>query len=180
MKPTSGKRGRPRLTLELLQARVRDYCSRYAAVPNADGLPPFPSGKRETRQHRAWLALYKAHDRLRRRGQGQCERCGSPVADGSVFCAEHRSSEDDAATAAAPSSDRGALLASQGGRCAACGQPLEALEAVELRTPPTARQPRLFHRRCRQLVRIARDLGPQGLARVQELLWPGARPPRRS
>jgi len=52
---------------------MRDYCARYGVAANAEGLPPFPSGLRETPQHREWLTLYKAHQRLRRRGE--------PVAD---------------------------------------------------------------------------------------------------
>ncbi len=61
------KRGRPPLTPEQVEARIRDYCARYAVAPNADGLPPFPTGHRETAQHREWLTVYKAHQRLRRR-----------------------------------------------------------------------------------------------------------------
>jgi len=57
--------GRPRITFEELQTRVADYCARYGVAPNAEGLPPFPSGKRETQQHREWIAVYKAHVKLR-------------------------------------------------------------------------------------------------------------------
>jgi len=44
--------------------RVHAYCARYHVAPLETGLPPFPSGQRETPQHRAWIALYKAHQRL--------------------------------------------------------------------------------------------------------------------
>ncbi len=46
---------------------MQEYCSRYGVAPKPDGLPPFPAGRRETAQHREWLALYKALQRLRRR-----------------------------------------------------------------------------------------------------------------
>lgn len=167
-------RGRPRLTPELLDSRIREYCSRYAVAPNADGLPPFPAGKRETRQHRAWLALYKAHDRLRRRRSGQCERCGSPVTDGSVFCEEHRTGA--AGVVAPAATEPAAVLAAQAGRCAVCAEALGLDEAVELRIPGSGAQ--LVHRRCRQLVRLARGLGPQALERAHSLLWPPGRTPR--
>mgnify|MGYP003581426524 CR=1 FL=1 len=53
------------------------------------GIPPFPSGRRETDQHREWLALYKAHARLNPPGthalpsdDGACGVCGRLVPDG--------------------------------------------------------------------------------------------------
>lgn len=58
-------RGRPRLTPADVEARLQAYCRRYAVAPTTSGLPPFPTGRRETPQHREWLALYKAHARLR-------------------------------------------------------------------------------------------------------------------
>ena len=61
------KRGRPPQAAEEIEARVRHYCARYGVAPGPDGLPPFPSGQRETKQHREWLTLYKALQRLRRR-----------------------------------------------------------------------------------------------------------------
>jgi hypothetical protein len=59
--------GRRPVTPEELSARVAAYCARYDVRPNDVGLPPFPTGRRETDQHREWLALYKAHDRVQRR-----------------------------------------------------------------------------------------------------------------
>jgi hypothetical protein len=75
-------RGRPRLTAEQLQVRVAAYCEKYGVAPNAAGLPPFPSGRRETRQHRDWMAVYKAHSRIARRPPDAGDRC--PVCDGKL------------------------------------------------------------------------------------------------
>lgn len=58
--------GRPPLTAQDLQDRVAAYCKRYGVEPASDGLPPYPSGQRETPQHREWIAVYKAHSRLAR------------------------------------------------------------------------------------------------------------------
>jgi hypothetical protein len=57
--------GRLPLTVQDLQDRVAAYCKRYDVAPGPDGLPPYPSGQRETAQHREWIAVYKAHRRLR-------------------------------------------------------------------------------------------------------------------
>jgi hypothetical protein len=75
-------RGRPRVTAEELQVRIATYCQKYGVAPNAAGLPPFPSGRRETRQHRDWMAVYKAHSRIARRppDAGESGRCA--VCDG--------------------------------------------------------------------------------------------------
>lgn len=43
------------------------YGKRYGVSPGPRGLPPFPSGQRETRQHREWLTVYRALQRLERR-----------------------------------------------------------------------------------------------------------------
>jgi hypothetical protein len=77
--------GRPRLTPEELSARVDAYCARYGVARNAQGLPPFPTGKRETDQHREWLALYKAHGRVKERAAAtsSTERCPVCLVDGS-------------------------------------------------------------------------------------------------
>jgi len=88
--------GRPRLTPDEWRERLEDYCRRYSVAARDDGLPPFPSGQRESPQHREWMALYKAHRRLAERGTdaGDLER-------------------------------RQLLLASQRGRCTVCRSPLE-------------------------------------------------------
>lgn len=94
------RRGRPRLTAEDLRARLADYCSRYDATLNDEGLPPFPAGKRETAQHRDWMSLYKAHQRLSDRGPDTAD-------------VERRQE----------------LLAVQHGRCAICRKPLDLEDA---------------------------------------------------
>lgn len=96
----SAPRGRPRLTPEELSARLADYCRRNGVPVKDDGLPPFPAGKRETEQHREWMALYKAHRRLSERGPG--------IAD---------------------LAQRRALLAVQRGRCPVCDKRLDVDDA---------------------------------------------------
>jgi hypothetical protein len=59
--------GRRPVTPEELASRIEAYCARYGASLTPEGLPSFPTGRRETDQHREWLSLYKANDRLRRR-----------------------------------------------------------------------------------------------------------------
>lgn len=93
-------RGRPRLTPEELRDRLAAYCSRYGVRLNDKGVPPFSAGKRETAQHREWMALYKAHRRLSDRGPG-----------------------------AADLAQRQELLAAQRGRCVVCHDPLELADA---------------------------------------------------
>ena len=51
-----------------IQERIEGYCTRYKVKErNADGFPVFPAGKRETEQHRKWIALYKLFSRARQR-----------------------------------------------------------------------------------------------------------------
>jgi len=57
--------GRVSPTPQELENRVAAYCERYGVTPGPTGLPPYPSGQRETPQHREWIAVYKAHRRLR-------------------------------------------------------------------------------------------------------------------
>ncbi len=101
-------RGRPRLSPEDVTARIQDYCRRYGVTAGPEGLPPFPSGKRETPQHRDWMAVYKAHQRLGRVGgaslqdrrallatqAGACGLCGLTLAIAEVVAhrADGRSS----------------------------------------------------------------------------------------
>jgi hypothetical protein len=77
--------GRPRLTPEELASRIEAYCARYGVARTDTGLPPFPTGRRETAQHREWLALYKANDRAKKRAMtaGPPERCPVCLVDGS-------------------------------------------------------------------------------------------------
>ncbi len=100
-KPSKKKpRGRPRVTREILDARIADYCSRYEAEPTDSGLPPFPTGKRESAQHREWLGLYKAHSRMVARADSY------------------------------PKKERLEALARQDGCCPVCGSDLKLAEAV--------------------------------------------------
>ena len=96
----TSRRGRPRLTPDELQDRLDAYCSRYRVSLNDEGLPPFPSGRRESDQHREWMALYKAHRRLADRG-----------------------------TSGARPTELRELLAAQRGRCVVCSSPLELADA---------------------------------------------------
>ena len=59
--------GRPPLTEAHVQERIQAYCARYDAKLNAEGFPVFPAGRRETRQHREWMTLYRAFQRVRKR-----------------------------------------------------------------------------------------------------------------
>jgi hypothetical protein len=53
---------------------VRAYCQRYGVAAGPDGLPPFPTGRRETPQHRQWLTLYKGRQRLGQRTAAESAR----------------------------------------------------------------------------------------------------------
>jgi hypothetical protein len=68
--------GRPALTEEQVRDKVLAYCERYHVSPGPEGLPPFPSGKRETRQHREWLTVYRALQRLKARSSGAVDSRG--------------------------------------------------------------------------------------------------------
>jgi hypothetical protein len=77
-------KGRPRLTPEQYQERLGAYCARYQVAPLDTGLPPFPTGQRETPQHAEWLSLYKAHPRISRREpttppDGRCPVCAGEL-----------------------------------------------------------------------------------------------------
>ena len=167
-------KGRPRLTLEELQARIADYCDRYGVAPNAEGLPPFPTGQRETQQHRDWIAVYKAHNRLARRRRGQCERCAAPASAGSIFCDAHR--VDVAARAGshgASLEERRALLKAQGGRCPVCGQKLQPRDSID-HSHANGEGRAVLHPRCSRLAGLVEALGPDSLDRLRLYLWPDA------
>jgi hypothetical protein len=76
------RKGRPPLDPETYARRVREYCARYDVEPTTEGLPPFPSGRRETAQHREWMSLY----RLRRRRLERAARGDRPRAGGGALC----------------------------------------------------------------------------------------------
>ncbi len=142
--------GRPALGLEEIAARVASYCERYGVTVKPDGLPPFPSGRRETRQHKEWLALYRA------RRRSDARRAGPPV---SVAEAEARPFPDRATPDVAES-------------CPACGRGIVAPDLDSYR-PGRRRPPLAMHRRCAELARAAQRAGPETLARLLTLLWPG-------
>lgn len=137
----AARRGRPRLTAEELRARLVDYSRRYdVALRDDEALPPFPSGRRETAQHREWMTLYKAHRRL-----------------------TGRTISDTPGTADLPR--RQELLTAQRGRCLVCRRSLELAEArVDAPTDKGSTQtPAVVHPDCLRLVALARTLGPGAL-----------------
>jgi hypothetical protein len=98
-------RGRPPLSEDVVRERIAAYCARYRVRdPGSLTMPPFPSGKRETRQHRDWVVLYKAVDRLQRR-----QLAGDP-------------------------NERAAAIKSQKGRCPICLGDVGAEDGAILRT----------------------------------------------
>jgi hypothetical protein len=165
------KAGRPRLTPEEYKSRLDAYCDRYGVSPTAAGIPPFPTGQRETKQHREWIKLYKAHNRISRRQRSQCERCGSP-SDGSVFCETHRAS-NSARTGGhgATADERRELLAAQRDRCPICEQHVEIWDAVD-HCHLTGRLRGLVHPRCNQLLAFAEALGRDAVHNATLYLWP--------
>jgi hypothetical protein len=126
-------RGRPRLTAEMLQSRIDAYCARYDVRPGPNGLPPFPAGRRETPQHRQWIALYTASRRLLARAQPK----QAPTSDGQP-------------------PELPSWLRRQSGRCAACAGKLALADAV-------ADDGHALHARCQQIVALARELEPEAL-----------------
>ncbi len=153
-------KGRPRLSPEDVQQRVSEYCRRYHVVPRADdGLPPFPSGKRETAQHREWLLVYKAHRRLARRALGRCELCEAPAEDGSIFCPQH--------AGGGPVEDDGPV-------CPICRRAVDAGRDVRY-APPASDRRLLLHLPCRRLLRLAERAGREPLERAIACLWPSRR-----
>jgi len=170
--------GRPRLKQEEYQARVDAYCAKYGVARNSEGVPPFPRGKRETDQHREWLKLYKTHQRLARRQNGQCQHCRAPVSEGSV-CEAHRAA-NSARTGShgASAGPRRALLEVQGGRCPICGERVEVWDSLD-HCHGTRKLRAIMHQACNQLVGAAESLGPEALDRVRAYLWPEAPRPRR-
>jgi hypothetical protein len=158
------RQGRPRLTPEAYEARLTAYCSRYKVTPLPTGIPPFPAGRRETAQHREWIALYKAKARLARRERGQCEKCAAPVAEGSIFCEAHRL---DAPGGTATR----ALLARQDGLCPICRRAIGPGDAVEHVAGPD-RLHAALHRRCHGLAVLAATFDAEAIGHLRAYLWP--------
>jgi hypothetical protein len=129
------------MTAEALQERVAAYCKEYGVSATAEGLPPVPSGQRETAQHREWMALYKAHRRIAQRSAA-----GLGARD------TQRIQE---------------LLAAQRGRCPICRKAL--LEPAEARLDDQP-EPAALHAACLQLVELARSLGKDAFERVRQRL----------
>jgi hypothetical protein len=137
--------GRPALGLEEIVARVAAYCERYGVAVKPDGLPPFPSGRRETRQHREWLALYRARRRADQR---------------------RAAASAEAPTAPATTSDQAPAS------CPVCGSGIAPQDA-DTHRPRRRRPPLVLHRRCADLARAVEAAGPEATARLLSLLWPG-------
>jgi hypothetical protein len=77
--PARPGRGRPPLPDDEVAARVASYCRRYGVdVATAGAVPPFPSGQRETAQHREWLLVYRAVKRLAARRAAVGKADGAP------------------------------------------------------------------------------------------------------
>ena len=83
--------GRPALTEDQVHAKALAYSKRYGVPPGPRGLPPFPSGHRESRQHREWLTVYRALQRFERRAAAAtvppdataaCPICARPIEPG--------------------------------------------------------------------------------------------------
>jgi hypothetical protein len=77
--------GRPPLSDDEIQARIQAYCARYHVKDrNEAGFPVFPAGRRETKQHRDWMTLYRVFNRSRLRsgkatvGAASCPICLQP------------------------------------------------------------------------------------------------------
>jgi hypothetical protein len=138
--------GRPPATEERVRAKVLVYCERYGVSPGPDGLPPFPSGKRETRQHREWLTVYRALQRFTRRAASASSPAPGDAASASASCPVcSRALERD-------------------------------LAVPHARRAGKAARPASLHPACAELARIAETLGPGAVAGLSLYLWPGRRP----
>jgi hypothetical protein len=137
------RRGRPRLTPEAVRDRLAAYCKRYGVKVNDLGLPPFPGGKRETAQHREWMAVYKAHQRLSARNHEA----------GAGYLARRQE-----------------LLNDQRGRCPVCRNALELAECRLDEPEGRDREAAVLHGSCLDLVVLARTLGVEALERAKARL----------
>jgi hypothetical protein len=91
-------KGRPPLTPEIAQDRIDAYRTTYGVTElNAEGFPVFPAGRRESRQHRDWVLLFKAWSRVRAReatrhavspANAACPVCQRPPAADHARCVE--------------------------------------------------------------------------------------------
>ncbi len=140
-----------------MRDKVLAYCERYQVSPGPEGLPPFPSGRRETRQHREWLTVYRARQRLEARAAGSLP-------------------------AAPPGQPTQAFAV-----CPVCTRPLQKDLAVlrAHRAAGKTARPVALHPTCAELARLAEAVGPDALVALGAFLWPGParakprlRPPR--
>jgi hypothetical protein len=170
---------RARLTHDDYQTRLQAYCARYDARPTDKGVPPYPANRRETQQHREWMALHRLHDRLSRRDRGQCQRCPEPALEGGLYCAAHVS----AASSGLEPAQREELHAAQSRVCSVCEEPLDITEARLFERSGTrgemAEARSLVHAECLRLITLVEAAGPGVLTRLRRLLGPGGPPKRR-
>jgi hypothetical protein len=82
------------LTEDQVRAKALAYCERYGVSPGPAGLPPFPAGHRETRQHREWLAVYRALQRAKARATSAAVPSPSDGARACPICARAIGADD--------------------------------------------------------------------------------------
>jgi len=141
-------RGRPPLTEDVLRERTADYCKRYGVTDfNKAGLPAYPAGKRESRQHRDWVNLFKAWSRFR--GHMPVPRRDA---------------------------DRAAALRVQKGHCPICLEKLSITQATEA-PPRAGGDASVMHPSCNEMLRLVAKLGPSVIDRLRAYLWPTAPTP---
>jgi hypothetical protein len=134
---------RPPLTEEQVRAKVAAYCERYGVTPgHPNGLPPFPSGQRETPQHREWLTVYRALQRFALRSATVEAAPGAAGAPASVTC---------------PICSR--TLARD-------------LAVPYARRSGSSSRPVSLHPSCAELARLAESLGADAVAGLTAFLWP--------
>jgi len=133
------------MTAEALQQRIDAYCARYKVPRRTGGLPPYPAGERETRQHRDWIVLYKAISRFRQRQ-----------------------------TALPTSPERAAALKAQDGRCPICLVEV-GVEGQTAHQPQPGAALTIVHLECNELLRRVLTLGPSVLDRLRSCAWPEPR-----
>jgi hypothetical protein len=161
---------RPRLTEDDYRQRLAAYCTRYDTRVTPSGIPPYPAGKRETPQHREWIALHRLHDRLRRRSVGKCQQCEQPAVPGRLFCEAHGIPPGGQP----PKDVLASLLEAQAGACYVCEESLEA-NSSRYHGPAgdSTTAGVVLHADCLRLVQLAEKVGSAGLTRVRGLLRSG-------
>jgi hypothetical protein len=140
------RQGRPPLTEDVLRERTAEYCRRYRVTDfNEAGLPAYPAGKRESRQHRDWVNLLKAWSRLRQRS----------------------GTAEDANRVAT-------VLQQQRDLCPICARAVHPVDVVD-RDHDTGEVLGVLHADCYQIVRVARTLDAGLGQRLATYLDPAAR-----